>query len=406
MSAAIILFYLKYDTFPAPEKALCAWDCGWYVHLRDHGYILDLKAESNPAFFPLFSYVWRWTGFSYIQISILNAVLFLFSIGLLCRSFLISTRSLVFFCCIGLLPFFTVPYSESFFFLGSALFLVGLHQEHKSLTFSGFAVAVLARSASIIFIAASVVLLIISMVQQQKEKQQIMLVAVFTTVLSTLSVMLIQYLQTGDFFAFFYAQQFWDHHLAVPSFPLSSWHWPTHISDSTGLLFGIVAIVVSLGFSLSLIFKMPVPAFLEKIISQKPMDFAYLFSFLYLAGTTSTILLFQGGNIHSLNRYIFSTPFFLLFIHAFISGKIRVRFTFFHYTIFGCILGIFMPRQTYVEHYLLVTGAVIFIPSCLFFESRASEYKGFRILLYLGWVLGFVLQLLLLSKYYDGNWMG
>ena len=218
--------------------------------------------------------------------------------------------------------------------------------------------------------------------------------------------MFIQYYQTGDFFAFFYAQQFWDHHLGIPSFPLSSWHWPTHLSDSSGLLFGLIAIVISLGFCIHLIFKIPYPAFIERLFKQTPMDYAYLFSFLYLAGTASTILLFQGGNIQSLNRYIFSTPFFLLFLNAFISKKITVNFTFLQYVIFTCILGVFMPRQTYVEHYLLVTAVIIFIPASLLFQSRAADHKGFNILMYVGLIAGFILQLFLLSKYYEGNWMG
>jgi hypothetical protein len=406
VSAAIILFYLKNGAFPNPQTALCGWDCGWYVQLRDSGYILKLDAESNPAFFPLFSYVWKWLSFSFLQMSILNAALFVLSLGVLYHELKIAPRSLLFFLSIGLLTFFTVPYSESLFFLGSSAFLLGLHKENKSLTILGFTIAVLARSAAIIFIAASVVLLIIALVQKQKEKQKLMAIAVLTTVLTTLLVMYIQYYQTGNFFAFFYAQQFWDHHFGIPSFPLSSWHWPTHLSDSNGLLFGLIAIVISLGFCIHLIFNIPYPTFLYKLFTQEPMGFAYLFSFLYLAGTASTILLFQGGNIHSLNRYVFSTPFFLLFIHAFVSQKITVHFTFVQYIIFGCLLGIFMPRQTYVEHYLLVTAIIIFIPASLLFQSRANHHKGYKALLYVGLIAGFLLQVFLLSKYYEGNWMG
>lgn len=406
VSAAIILFYLKNGAFPDPQISLCAWDCGWYIQLRDQGYILKLDDESNPAFFPLFSYMWKWLSFSFIQISLLNASLFVLSVSVLYHELKIESRAFVFFMCIGLLTFFTVPYSESLFFMGSCIFLIGLHKEQKPLTILGFTIAVLARSASIIFIAASVVLLIIAIVQQQKEKITQMIIAVLTTVCTTLFVMSVQYYQTGDFFAFFYAQQFWDHHLGLPSFPLSSWHWPTHLSDSSGLLFGLIAIVISLGFCLRLIFKLEYPRFLERLFTQTPMDYAYLFSFLYLAGTSSTILLFQGGNIHSLNRYIFSTPFFLLFINAFISKKITVNFTFLQYVIFACILGVFMPRQTYVEHYLLVTGVIIFIPASLLFQSRAAEHKGYNFLLYLGLIAGFLLQIFLLSKYYSGNWMG
>jgi hypothetical protein len=406
VSIAILLFYLKNGAFPNPSTALCSWDCGWYVQLRDSGYVLKLDDESNPAFFPLFSYIWRWTGFSFIQMSIMNALLFIVSVGIMATQFKMATRSLIFFLCIGLQTFFVVPYSESLFFIGSSLFLIGFHKNEKTITILGFAIAVGARSASIIFIAASVVLLAIALVQKEKQKIELMILALSSTVLCTLGVMTIQYYQTRNFFAFFYAQQFWDHHLGIPAFPLTSWHWPTHLSDSVGLLFGLVAIIISLGFCIKLMLKLPYPKTLSILFKQEPMDLAYLFSFLYLAGTTSTILLFQGGNIHSLNRYVFSTPFFLLFVNAFITQKIQVSFTWVQYILVACILGILMPGQSYLEHYLLITASVVFIPVSLFFQYKTPTHKVFKILVYIGIIMGIIIQLLLLSKYFEGNWMG
>jgi hypothetical protein len=147
VSIAILLFYLKNGAFPNPSTALCSWDCGWYVQLRDSGYVLKLDDESNPAFFPLFSYIWRWTGFSFIQMSIMNALLFIVSVGIMATQFKMATRSLIFFLCIGLQTFFVVPYSESLFFIGSSLFLIGFHKNEKTITILGFAIAVGARSA-------------------------------------------------------------------------------------------------------------------------------------------------------------------------------------------------------------------------------------------------------------------
>jgi hypothetical protein len=65
-----------------------------------------------------------------------------------------------------------------------------------------------------------------------------------------------------------------------------------------------------------------------------------------------------------------------------------------------------MPGQSYLEHYLLITASVVFIPVSLFFQYKTPTHKVFKILVYIGIIMGIIIQLLLLSKYFEGNWMG
>jgi hypothetical protein len=397
--SAIILFYIRVGNIPDFNGCMCAWDCGWYYDIMQNGYSFKPGNESNPAFFPLFPYVWRALGASAMQMSLFNALLFVVTFSWLSGQFNWSIKEQLVFCGTGLITFFVVPYSECLFFVGSALFLVGLHKHRTGFTVLGFVVAVLSRSAAIIFIAASTVLLIYAIIRKDRPKQKLLLISVITSAFTTLAVLCIQYFQTGNFFAFFDAQKFWDHHLGIPSIPLTSWHWPTHISDSAALMIGLSAIIICAVFCLRMFVTVKDVLFEQT----STLSYAYLFALLYLAGTTATILLFQGGNLHSLNRYIFSTPFFGLLIHAFATGKLKVKFKLQHYLIACVLIGIIMPRQTYIEHYLLITVGIMVIPAAVFFQSLPLKHPWLKVLPLL---LGFIYQIVLFSLYLEGNWMG
>lgn len=406
LSLAIITFYLTFGKLPDLSTVLCSWDCGWYSHLRDNGYVLLQNAESNPAFFPLFPYVWRWLHLPQLGMSILNAIIFIASFAAIGEALELKTPTKVLFLTTGLIAFFMIPYSESFFFLGGSILLVGLHRNQFTLTVSGVIIAVLSRSAGIIFVAAAVVMLLIAIFKKQQRQLQLMVSLVLSVAFTMIGVFIIQYIQTGNFFAFFYAQQFWDHHFGIPSFPLTSWHWPTHVSDSAALCVGLIAgfiCVLYIAQQLLPSYKIPL---LSKWFAVSAMSNAYVFSFLYLGGTALTILLFQGGNLHSLNRYVFATPFMLLFINAFVSGEIKALFTYKAYAAVIVVLGIAFPRETYVEHYLLIIASSILIPGAILFYNRYIENKKLRWLHIASMAIGLTFQCILFYRYFLGSWMG
>lgn len=90
-------------------------------------------------------------------------------------------------------------------------------------------------------------------------------------------------------------------------------------------------------------------------------------------------------------------------VHAFASQKLQVRFKWQHYLIACVVLGLIMPRQTYVEHYLFITLSIIVIPSAVFFQSYKYTNHWFS---WLPLLAGFSYQAILLSLYFEGNWMG
>jgi hypothetical protein len=406
-----ILFYLRTGAFPPFNECLCFWDCNWYDDLAKNGYVLKADAESNPGFFPLFPMMWRFFGLNYWQVSLLNLLLFASSFAALCVALRISFGTQLKFLAIGLVTFFMIPYSESLFFLGSSLLLIGLYQKEYSLLIPGFFIAVMARSAAIIFIADAAVLILYSMLISDVKNRVMLIVSIVITVLTTLVVFSIQYLQTGDFFAFFYAQQFWDHHFGAPSIPFTSWHWPTHVSDACSLIVGLTAILVVLTYAYDRFFSST--AFARKLPGirlfsvSSDLNYASLFSLLYLAGTTATILLFQGGNLHSLNRYIFSTPYFLVMLYLFSTSHINIVFSYKHYALFCVLVAIVMPHGMYVEHYFIILLALLVIPGAVLFGPQHFSSPWAQMLIkYVPLILGFLFQLQMLVRYFGGSWMG
>lgn len=402
----VFVYFIMQGNLPDFNACLCQWDCGWYQSIHAHGYVLQLGQESNLAFFPLFPFLWKWLQFSVSQISLFNGIVFVLSFGLLNYHFRFERKVMVLFFLLGLLPFFLVPYSESFFFAGSVFFLVGLSKQNNWLVLAGIFISVASRSASMIFGVAFLFMLIENFLGKGAtiKIRTTLIIALLATIFATFGVFYIHYLTTGNFFAFFYAQQFWNHHAGLPSLPLTSWHWPTHISDSVALVLGLASIMIVLQHIAVSYFPMFVK--LSPFTLHHKLNATELISLLYLSGTTAAILLSQGGNLHSLNRYVFATPFFIFLINLFYAKKVEVKFTLLQYLIFCAIISTVFPRQTYIEHYLLVFASIFVVPTALFFMDKRENKFQQILILWLPVAIGGIYQIITFLKYFSGSWMG
>lgn len=404
-SVAILIYVVFNNELPVLNNRLCAWDCGWYKDIKEVGYVLHAQQQSSAAFFPLLPYLWKLLHLSVVGMSLLNAVVFCSSFAGLVKHFKIHQQEAIVFLALGLIPFFMIPYSESLFFAGGAILLWGMTKQNNLAVVFGLSVCIGSRSASMIFSVAFAILIINEWLRKQPSQRSLinLMIGLASTIIFTLMVFTVHYQQTGDFFAFFHAQKFWGHALSIPSLPLTSWHWPTHISDAAALMVGLACMF--------LVFQYLIPEW--SFVRWSPfkisrnMNAAEAFSILYLAGTAGAILLFQGGNIHSLNRYVFATPFFLILIHLFGTGTVVFRLQLKHWLLCCVLLGTIMPRQTYLEHYIQVTLAIFFIPAGLFYLAQKPASK--TIMTFSRWVpllFASVYQLVSFSKYLEGHWMG
>ncbi len=383
----IILLIFTYPNFNLDtfNKALCSFDCDWYVNISRLGYTFKETEQSNTAFFPLFPLLLNFFSNNLVLASIFNQIIFAISFVFISDAFKINSKKKLVYLSTGLVLFFMIPYSESLFFLGSSLLLYGLHNKKITPLILGIFIACFSRSASLVFSIAFILLIIESVYNQRKELIKIYALSFLVVMISTFTVLYIHYLQTNDFYSYFKAQEGWEHKLSIPQLPFHSWGWQSMITDMTALIIGIVSVILV------------VQKFISHYYKSISYDGVYLFSLLYLSGITFSIILFQGGDLHSINRYIFSSAFFLIFINN--TSNFKPQKFYFFPSIVALSL-IFINRFEYIEHYIFYILLVFIYLKTIFSTEKLDKWQ------YIGISLLFLFQVSLILNYFNKNWVG
>jgi hypothetical protein len=308
------LFFFGFITEVPNTNNIVRWDAGYYQSIKDSGYQYFWFLSSNSAFFPFFSYVWRLFHVGAIGISIINLFVFFTGAYLLFREFSFSRLQLLICVSVPSGIFFFLPYSESFFFLFSALLLLGLNRNNKRLILLSLFFCSLTRATTMFFLPAIIVMELFAE-QPFITRKKILrtLYYSFAALAGLFTVVLIQYIQTGVWFAFAKMQaKYWKHHFSWPHLPFSSVDKIIWL-DGIALFFGIVATVLLLIFFIRYVRRNDHPLLKEK---------AFWFSTTYLFMTIVYSLFFNQHNeagatsLISLNRYLFSTAFFFIFLRG------------------------------------------------------------------------------------------
>jgi hypothetical protein len=384
-----------------PDAILLAqWDTGWNNSIKVHGYSYNHDRQSNTAFFPLFPYLWRFSQLGVLGISIFNTLIFGVGLILISYYFKATIRTQFLFLAIPCITFFIVPYSESLFFLFTSLVLIGMQRQNTAMIVLGFILAVLTRSAGAIFLPALIgtAFFMTERGKTLKTTRDYSLY-ILACVVATFSVILFQYFKTGVWFAAAKTQIYWNHSFRLPDFPLYTWRRGTYQFllriDGIASFIGIVAFV-------ALFFL-----FLQKIknnFSTEKTKNYFIFSLLYLGGAALSIFLFQGGDLHSINRYIFATPFF--FIGLLELGKYELSTKHILAVLGGlCLYWLCFEIPTepidFICQYVLVT-LVVGLFLCIFHPNKTLSKYAF-VIVYL--VLTFT-QAWLFNEFLHSKWLG
>lgn len=289
-----------------PEK-LMMWDAGWYYSITENGYVFNENGQSNPAFFPLFPYLWRWVGGNAHIVSLVNYIAFWIGLYVLADTF--EKRKWSEILPIMVFPslfFVYVPYSEALFYMFAAILLRGLVKENLAILLIGLVGICFTRSVTMLLIPAFLLIWIYNTGFARKIdiKRTILYgVALMSTLACMYIVLYIQYAQTGVWGAFFKSQYFWHPKFHLPILPFRVW--------GVERTFHIEALAACLGaFAVGFIFHRAY-VFLfkneQKTISSK--DNALFFSELYLAAMLTIALTYNSPQTMSVHRYILATPF-------------------------------------------------------------------------------------------------
>jgi hypothetical protein len=298
-----ILALISYNGFPGllDSDSFLFADANHYREIQATGY-----RGVNIAFFPLTPYLWRFLGLGVYGILAFHGLLFgAFSVWM-ASEFRFSLLSFAFACTLPNVFFLIFPWSEAVFFVGGAMVLVGLHKDRFWLLLAGLMWCTLTRPAFTVFFPA---LLIVEYVRGPLDRKALLRILGYACVfaLGAAIVAWVQSLDTGAWFKFFGVQSAWGNYLQVPTLPLRTWGGREALLLDAGALVGGMAamrwVLKRLGSRLRGQFAKFSPAL--------------VFSFCYLAGITFAVILFRGGSLFSLNRFVFATPFAFVIVHYF-----------------------------------------------------------------------------------------
>ena len=306
-----LLGIIKFNSVTAVQ-----FDAELYQRISNEGY----SEEFLFAFFPLLPLIWNFLSLSSIQVGLLNGVLFLIFLVITFKYLNVKSLFLVIF--ILTIPnfiFFFVPYTESLFFCSSTLILLGLKKENRPLLYLGLILSGLIRPAISVLIPAIVILYFLG--SSKKKLIRDLILPILFSILGLGITVCYQYLYSSVWFSFYKAQAIWDNQIRLPTFPLRSWsgEFITQV-DGFAALIGV--------FSMFIIGVLTYSKLLKKRPRILVTDYQ-IFSLLYFAGMTSIVLIYRGGSLFSLNRFLFASVFvipILEFFH-FNSSNILLKYS-------------------------------------------------------------------------------
>jgi hypothetical protein len=387
--AALVFFDFKSGGELLEVSNLLHWDAEHYQTISQDGYKGFLV-----AFFPALPMLWKTLSCGPLIISLLNALFFFLSFFMLVREFKVRNKiEGLLYLSIPSFIFFFLPYTESLFFLSASLMLIGLNRDKLMYVCFGLLLAVLARPAFTIILPA----LILAEVLQSDWRSALRNIAVYLGVaaLGVVIVGYIQFLDTGAWFEFFTMQQGWGNELQIPAFPLTSW------SDGIIIKLDAVAFLVgTLGgsFLLAYIIK-------RSFFKNTNLDKAQVFTFAYLGGITLLVLLFRGGSLFSLNRFVFATPFIIVAFHYWMRQNITFKGT--HLLLIYALLSVFwllFGSYVHIQEFLAYSLLSVYVLLLFAIKANANLVRKYSLLILVA--LNMALQVVLFVRFLGGQWVG
>lgn len=273
------------------------FDTAHYAAIAKNGY----AEKHHTAFFPAFPYFWGVLSVNPFWMAFINAFLWMATLVWLDIQCGVRRRALVIASVVPQVLFFAIPYSESLFFVACAVVVTGLYRKEVLWTAIGVFLAATVRPTAVVIIPA----LFAARWFSGDKLKTLGYKALIESMAGVLGVTVVFYLQqqyTGDWFSFFKAQSGWGNGFGWPRLPFSSWGGDViTMIDAMALFVGIFA-----GRTLWHTRR----GGLSKVSPVERFGLAGLFF------TAMLILFTRGGEVFSLNRFMFAVIFFPLSLSA------------------------------------------------------------------------------------------
>lgn len=234
-------------------------------------------------------------------------------------------------------------------------------------------------------------LILMDLFSTDSDKWKRILIYVLTSAIGGGLVAIIQYSYTGKWFEYLSVQSVWDNSLRIPLLPLRSWG-----SQSTIMLDGVALLV---GSASGIYFV--ITLFQKRL---QNMAMIVRLSLAYLAGMTLIVILFRGGSLFSLNRFIFCSPFFFI-VATYYLKYLRVNtktiiVSFFLLVCYWLLFNSFVHIQTFLKYGFL--SLVLLLPLLAVHKNQHVRNWSLPFLV----AILFWVQLYFCYKYLMGDWVG
>ncbi len=306
------------------DETALRWDAVHYNEIRANGY---KNAAANGhlylfAFFPLFPKVWALTGLSPVGIVFFNFFLFALGFFLLYKLFQSHAQGYVLPVLLLSLPFmviFFIPYTEALFYLLFICAAWGFIKKKYWLYCIAMILVAMTRNAFTLVLTAIICTEIIFLFQERKIFNSLkrLLLMSLPLIIGTSAVVVIQLWQGSDStWNFLSAQSNWGHHLRFPNLlKISDW---SHESFGMNIPTVIMVTVPALIYVIMLCLKycgVKIKSSFWVISVEKREDYLWVMSLFSCLAASCMVLLFQGGNLHGLSRFVLASPYFAIALY-------------------------------------------------------------------------------------------
>jgi hypothetical protein len=227
-----------------------------------------------------------------------------------------------------------------------------------------------------------------------KERIKHCLSAIVVVSLGILCVLTVQYFYNHSAENYFSIQKGWGNFLQLPHLPLTSWAGGFIVRlDGVAFLFAVLT---------GLLLLVSIQRMKKQKYTLLP---EFVFSALYIVGIGLLVLLFRGGSLFSLNRFVFATPFVLIVLYYWLENKINLTSK--QILLIGIgILLFWLLFGSYVHIQVLLKFLLLTLYMVLLFIIKHHNQSIQRY-----WLIGLiaingVFQLLLFVRFLTNSWVG
>jgi len=345
-----------------PENML-QWDGEHYYNIKETGY--SAQEEWKFVMFPLFSYIWKLSSLSSTHVIFLN--FFMFTCGLLLLAYLFKQKwdNLLIILSLPMFVVFLIPYTEATFFLMFAIAVYGYMKDKYWLYFIAMALASLSRNTILFVFPAIICVEILFFIKERNLRQSLIRTSLgsLPVLTGTAILSLIQYLSgSGSIFKFLESQKYWGHKLSFPNLMnLNDWSYESFVVNvPTLIMIGIPLSVFLLYIALKQlnIIKKEIP-FLS-FSSKNKLDYLNLVIIFCSMAAFASIVLFRGGALFGLSRYLLCSPYFVLLL--FLNQEKLLSIT---------------PNKRVITFLLLALYSFIILMTCNYLHRFGFHFVGY-----------------------------